>query len=109
MKDKKLFLRVMVKLMSLAALGFVFYMLFAGLFDDGNNLDAIYIDISEVDQDEVRYFDVSSKKILVLHRSKTMLKKISGRDEELLSSSRDKLAENMILCIDRLMKNILLL
>jgi hypothetical protein len=67
MKDKRLLLRVIFKLMSFVGLGFVIYMLFSGFFDD-ENTSVIYINVSKINKGEVNYFSIENKKLLVLHR-----------------------------------------
>jgi len=81
MKDKKLLLRVVLKLMGLTGLGFVVYILFAG-FVSNDDKNIVYIDISKVREGKVEYFDVLNKKILVLHRTESMLEKLAYKKSE---------------------------
>ena len=82
MKDKKLLLRVVFKLMSLAGLGFVIYILLAGFIDNDKNESIIYIDISKINKGKVDYFDVMNKKLLVLRRTEAMLSKLPLQNKE---------------------------
>ncbi len=82
MKDKKLLLRVVFKLMSLAGLGFVIYILFAGFIGADKDESIIYIDISKISKGEVNYFEVINKKLLVLRRTEAMLNQLPHQNSE---------------------------
>ena len=76
MKDKKLLLRVGIKLMSLVALLFLLYILFAGMAgndDDAESVTEIHFDISGLKPGDIKYFPVDSREILVLYRTKEMI------------------------------------
>ena len=59
------------------------YVLMAGLFDfdmGGQKKQVINIDLSGIQKEEIKYFSVLNKKILVLRRSQKMLEKLLGTD-----------------------------
>ena len=99
MTDKKLILRVALKLMTLAAATVVIYVFFYGLFGshDVKRGDLLLsVDVSEIKPGEIKYFNVLNKKLLVLHRSGDMLDQLDQSDVGLLKdTSTNDLAANM--------------
>ena len=92
MADKKLVLRVVIKLMSLAVVGFFLYVLLTGLFNDENKqLAGAVIDVSQIQPGEYQVFDNGSRKILLLRRTEQQLVTIKDLSDELydVDSSRD--------------------
>lgn len=97
--DKKLILRVLLKLMTAILVIAVSYVFISALSDNqGNNKTASSkrIDVSAIKPGEVKYFTAFNKKILVLYRTDVMLKQLDEADVSLLKRiSADDLADNM--------------
>ena len=92
MIDKRLVLRVTIKFMSLAVIGFFLFVFLNGLLVDENKQAAgITVDISDVKPGDYKVVDNGQRKILLLHRTPSQLSTISNLNEELYDadSARD--------------------
>lgn len=70
MKDKKLILRVITKLLATFALLVMAYVFMLGLLSNENGVSdekMVLLDVSELKQNEVKFFEHGRRKILVLH------------------------------------------
>jgi len=99
MTDKKLILRVALKLMALTAAAVVIYVFFYGMFGSNSTERGaviLHVDVSAIKPGEIKYFKVLNKKLLVLHRNKEMLELLNNSDMGLLKdASTADMADNM--------------
>jgi hypothetical protein len=98
MKDKKLILRVAIKLMTIIAISSVLYVFFSGLMNNKSEkgLSVVQIDVSEMKPGDVKFFNGFNKKLLVLYRSADMLAELDKTDNDLLKDiSTNKLPDKL--------------
>ena len=79
MADKKLLLRVSVKLMAWIGIAFVIYVLFSGLLrheNDAAKPEALLLDIRELKPGAIKYFSVDRRNVLVLYRTEEMISEL---------------------------------
>ncbi|MCW9013445.1 MAG: hypothetical protein OQL06_06645 [Gammaproteobacteria bacterium] len=93
MADKKLLLRVSVKLMAWVGIAFIVYILFSGLMgndNDASQAEILLLDITDLKPGHIKYFPVDRRNVLVLFRTEQMIRELQGSsanraDEELRS------------------------
>ena len=99
MTDKKLLLRVMLKLMAISAIIVVSYVLLVSLINNrefSGDSASVRIDVSDIEPGKVKYFSVYGRRLMVLHRNEEMIKQIDTRKESLFKeSSQVNLADNL--------------
>lgn len=79
MTDKKLLLRVSIKLMFFISFVFVTYILFSGLSTNEKEVSGakiLQLDISDLEPGDIKYFSIDSRKILVLFRTESMAQEL---------------------------------
>ncbi len=65
-RDRRLVLRVLVKLMILACLSFAAYVLVAGIFWQETGTEELVIDVGAIEAGKAGYFQVGSRRLLVV-------------------------------------------
>jgi len=99
MQDRKLILRVAIKLMAFVAVSLLGYVFFSAMINDQQierETEVVHIDVSSIKPGEVKFFNVLNKKLLVLHRTPEMLNTLDGGNNELLKDvSTGDLANNL--------------
>lgn len=94
MKDRKLMLRVAIKLMTIIAAGSVVYVLLLALIgrDDSVKDEIVSIDVSTIKPGEVKFFNVFNRRLLVLYRTAEMLNDLDKANDTLLKHAPSKKA-----------------
>ena len=94
MLDKKTTLRLALKLMSLMGLGFLAYILLAGLIgDDVSEQVSVVIDITDLKSGEVKYYSIERGKLLVLKRTSEMIADLT--ENQLMDTYGFKAEQNL--------------
>ena len=87
MKDNRLILRVVMKIMALVGVGFLLYVLFSGLFVSQQPVNSVgLIELSGIAPGSVSYYQLERRRLLVLWRDADQLNAISGHDAQLYDS-----------------------
>ena len=82
MADRKQYLRVATKLMSLFGVGVLVYAFMAGLISNGESEQAnVVIDVADLQAGTAKVYSIATGKLLVLKRTRAMISALEANDD----------------------------